>query len=44
MATEVVVRDTSIRELIPGEPLDYDDAVRAALAERERAGAGSEKE
>jgi uncharacterized protein YbjT (DUF2867 family) len=34
MTNEVVVRDTSIRELIPFEPMPYDDAVRAALAER----------
>jgi uncharacterized protein YbjT (DUF2867 family) len=42
MITEVTVRDRSIMELVPGEPMGYDDAVRLALAEREqrrRAGA-----
>ena len=34
MSTEVVVRDTSIRDLVPGEPLSYEEAVRRALAER----------
>jgi uncharacterized protein YbjT (DUF2867 family) len=34
MATEVVVTDTSIREVVPGEPMTYADAVRAALHER----------
>ena len=34
MVNEVVVRDFSIREVVPFEPLPYDDAVRAALAER----------
>lgn len=34
MSTEVVVRDTSIREVVPGEPLTYDESVRRALAER----------
>ena len=34
MSTEVVVRDTSIREVVPGEPLSYREAVRRALAER----------
>ncbi|MFC7625691.1 NAD(P)H-binding protein [Microlunatus sp. GCM10028923] len=38
MANEVVVRDDRIRELITGEPLGYDDAVRAALADCRRAG------
>jgi len=36
MRNEVVVRDDSIRALVPFEPMGYDDAVRAALAERER--------
>lgn len=35
---EVVVRDTSIRALVPFAPMSYDDAVRTALAERARAG------
>jgi membrane protease YdiL (CAAX protease family) len=34
MTNEVIVRDDSIRDLIPFEPMGYDDAVRAALAER----------
>ena len=35
MTNEVVVRDgNAIRELIPGEPMGYDDAVRLALDER----------
>jgi uncharacterized protein YbjT (DUF2867 family) len=37
MTTEVVVRDDAIIRLIPGAPLGYDDAVRLALADRERA-------
>jgi uncharacterized protein YbjT (DUF2867 family) len=39
MSTEVVVRDTSIREVVPGEPLTYAESVRRALAERETSGA-----
>jgi hypothetical protein len=38
MINEVVVRDTSIRKLVPFEPMDYDSAVLQALGER--AGAG----
>ncbi len=34
MVNEVVVRDTSIREVVPFKPMGYDDAVRAALLER----------
>ncbi len=34
MATEVVVTDTSIRHIVPGEPMSYADAVRIALEER----------
>jgi uncharacterized protein YbjT (DUF2867 family) len=37
MSNEVVVRDTAIRELVPFDPLDYDDAVLQALGERARA-------
>ncbi|MGN6250351.1 MAG: NAD(P)H-binding protein [Marmoricola sp.] len=37
MTNEVVVEDDAIRELLPFEPLGYDDAVRIALAERRRA-------
>jgi uncharacterized protein YbjT (DUF2867 family) len=39
MSTEVVVRDTSIREVVPGEPLTYAESVRRALAERATSGA-----
>lgn len=35
MTTEVVVKDTSIRDVVPGEPMTYDAAVRKALADRE---------
>ena len=38
MSTEVVVRDTSIREVVPGEPLTYEESVRRALAERAASG------
>ena len=34
MTHEVVVTDTSIRDVVPGEPLSYEEAVRRALAER----------
>jgi uncharacterized protein YbjT (DUF2867 family) len=37
MANEVVVRDDSIRRLVPFEPADYDTAVLTALGERARA-------
>ena len=37
MSNEVVVRDDSIRALVPFEPMDYDDAVLAALGERAKA-------
>ena len=33
MGTEVVVTDHSIREIVPGEPLDYEESVRRALRE-----------
>ena len=36
MTNEVVVRDDSIRALVPFDPMGYDEAVRLALAERER--------
>ncbi len=39
MSTEVVVRDTSIRDVVPGEPQTYEEAVRRALAERAASGA-----
>jgi uncharacterized protein YbjT (DUF2867 family) len=35
MSTEVVVRDDSIRQVVPGDLLDYDEAVRRALAARQ---------
>ncbi len=31
MATEVVVHDWSIRDVVPGEPIDYQEAVRRAV-------------
>jgi uncharacterized protein YbjT (DUF2867 family) len=34
MTNEVIVRDQSIRDLVPAQPMSYDDAVRAALRER----------
>lgn len=34
MVNEVIVRDDSIRDLLPFPTMGYDDAVRAALAER----------
>ncbi len=34
MATEVVVTDTSIRDVVPGDPMTYAEAVRIALDER----------
>ena len=34
MSTEVVVTDTSIRDVVPGEPLSYEESVRRALEER----------
>ena len=37
MINEVIVRDQSIRDLIPIQPMSYDDAVRAALRERHEA-------
>jgi uncharacterized protein YbjT (DUF2867 family) len=37
MSHEVVVKDTSIREVVPGEPMSYRESVRRALAEREAA-------
>ncbi len=37
MTNEVVVHDHAIEELVPGQTLGYDDAVRQALADRARA-------
>ncbi|SEC12369.1 Uncharacterized conserved protein YbjT, contains NAD(P)-binding and DUF2867 domains [Nocardioides exalbidus] len=39
MSTEVIVKDTSIRDVVPGEPLTYRESVRRALAERRASGA-----
>ena len=33
MTNEVVVQDDRIREVVPFEPMGFDDAVRLALAE-----------
>lgn len=33
MSTEVIVRDRSIQELVPGEPMDYRESVRRAVAQ-----------
>jgi hypothetical protein len=32
MVTEVIVSDSSIRDIVPGEPIPYAEAVRRALA------------
>ncbi|GAA0950326.1 NAD(P)H-binding protein [Virgisporangium aurantiacum] len=37
MTTEVGVHDDAITRLVPGPPVGYDEAVRLALADRERA-------
>jgi len=37
MTNEVIVRDQSIRDLIPIRPMSYNGAVRAALRERRKA-------
>jgi hypothetical protein len=37
MTNEVVMREDSIRRLIPFEPLDYDSAILQALGERAKA-------
>jgi uncharacterized protein YbjT (DUF2867 family) len=41
MDNEVIVRDDAIRRLVPFDPMDYDDAVLAALGERAKAGRAS---
>ena len=41
MTNEVVGRDHSIRDLIPFDPVPYDDAVRKALSERRHSEAGT---
>jgi uncharacterized protein YbjT (DUF2867 family) len=38
MSNEVIVRDGSIRALVPFEPMDFDAAVLVALGERAKAG------
>jgi uncharacterized protein YbjT (DUF2867 family) len=38
MGTEVVVTDDSIRDVVPGDLLPYDEAVRRALAESDQQG------
>jgi uncharacterized protein YbjT (DUF2867 family) len=43
MSHEVVVTDTSIRDVVPGEPLTYRESVRRALAERAASEKASEK-
>jgi uncharacterized protein YbjT (DUF2867 family) len=37
MTNEVVVKDRSIEDIVPGPTMGYDDAVRLALADRKRA-------
>ena len=44
MSHEVVVKDTAIRDVVPGEPLSYRDSVRRALAERAAAERRSEEQ
>jgi uncharacterized protein YbjT (DUF2867 family) len=36
MTNEVIVKDRSIEEIVPGETIGYDEAVRLALADRAR--------
>ena len=36
MSTEVLVSEQSIRDIVPGDPLPYAEAVRRALEERGR--------
>jgi hypothetical protein len=40
MTNEVIVRDPSLRDLIPFDPMPYDDDVRTALSERRQAKRG----
>jgi uncharacterized protein YbjT (DUF2867 family) len=42
MINEVIVRDSSLRDLIPFDPMPYDDAVRRALSERHQAERGGQ--
>lgn len=41
MGIEVVVREQSIREVVPGEPIGYAEAVRRAVADRKAAATAS---
>jgi uncharacterized protein YbjT (DUF2867 family) len=41
MTNEVVVANNAITEIVPGTPMGYDDAVREAFRQRDRARAGS---
>jgi hypothetical protein len=41
MSNEVVVTDHAITEIVPGEPMGYDDAVREAFRQRAAAQARS---
>ncbi|MHA3704116.1 NAD(P)H-binding protein [Jatrophihabitans sp. YIM 134969] len=41
MSNEVVVKDDAIREVVPFEPMDYDEMVLVALGERARAARGA---
>ncbi len=43
MANEVVVRDDSIRSLVPFTPVDFDTAVLTALGERAKARRGGDR-
>ena len=36
MINEVIVRDQSIKDLVPIQPMSYDDAVRTALRDGAR--------
>ena len=36
MGTEVIVTDTTIRDIVPGEPMSYPESVRLALADSGR--------
>jgi hypothetical protein len=41
MTNEVVVTDHSIETVVPGPTMGFDDAVRLALADREKAATGT---
>jgi hypothetical protein len=44
MTNEVVVHDHAIEQIVPGESMSYDDAVRTALSDREAAKQAKEAE